>query len=479
MKPFISIFFIILLLTSCSNYPSIKNSTRVADTTLNQNVHNQKIIALLQDSKKLTSSSTMTQLVEKAIQNSNDPEPLYNLAYAHMRNAQITKNIHEHDLAINYFKEVLVLVPGNQAALMALYNIYYDDTLHNRQLLAFEQAKHYFFQIPIAIQETSNPPSLAKYAAVVNLQETQRQPDHKVLRGILLNAIQEQPLNHHAYIQLAKLYSEDGYYALALATLKLGAENIHDSAELYSAIAATHEQRANIYNCSYEQPQDIVKAATYYKLAIPLAPDNASLHYNLSGDFFDQNLNNLGLHELHIALTLDSSSSSLSLAAQHYSNLGHITKANHFLEEAISKGFNIHNASYHEINMNQGNWQKAAEGFAAYIKTRTHYSVYDVIKNDIIAQQTSQAARIDNTLVTFNNDWEENLFNFWTAKINDAELKKRAINRCEKTEYYFYSGYQDLQAGKTAQAHIKFAETLKQNTYRFIERPLAQHFLQK
>ena len=77
-----------------------------------------------------------------------------------------------------------------------------------------------------------------------------------------------------------------------------------------------------------------------------------------------------------------------------------------------------------------------------------------------------------------NNKWEQTLLNYWQARASADDLKKTALTRCEKTEYFFYTGYQDLQAGRTAQAHTKFKAAIDQNTYRFIERPLAAYFLQ-
>ncbi len=57
------------------------------------------------------------------------------------------------------------------------------------------------------------------------------------------------------------------------------------------------------------------------------------------------------------------------------------------------------------------------------------------------------------------------------------QFKQAANNRCERTEYFFYSGYRDYRAGKTVAAKANFSAALQQNTYRFIERPLARHFL--
>jgi len=475
----LSIFTALLLLTSCSSTTpsSLDASTTQANTTKQKIINN--ITVLLQESKKINSSPAIAILIKKSEENSNAPEPLYDLAYAHLKHAQATQNMAEYNLAKNYFSETLLLVPGNLAVIGALYNIYYDDTLHDRNANAFQTAKDYFLQMPESVQETMNPPSLAKFIATAIKQDTQHQPNHQMLREILLQAIQEQPKNDSAYIQLAKIYTEDHYFTLAIATLKLGAENITDSAELYKAIALTYEKRANVNNCSYENPKDIANATKYYKLAIPLAPDNQELHYNLSGSLLDQHQNLLGLNESSIALELNPTSTTLSITAQDYSILGYTKNANALLELALNKGLATSETSYHEINMNLGDWEKAANGFSAYVKTHNSFTVYDLIKSDIIAQQSQQQPWLTQNKITFNNKWEESLLNYWTDNISADALKKMAHNSCEKTEYYFYSGYKDLYNDQTAQAKIKFAEALDQNTYRFIERPLARNFLKK
>jgi hypothetical protein len=310
-------------------------------------------------------------------------------------------------------------------------------------------------------------------------QESQHQPNHQQLREILLNAMQEHPRNDIAYIELAKLYSEDHYFTLALATLKLGAENIHDSVELYKAIGLTYEQRAEANGCNYEHSSDIANASKYYKLAIPLKPTEQSLHYNLSRTLFDQNLNNLALYEADIALELEEGKTDFAIAAQNYSMLGNNKKANALLHRAMDNGYTMSETGYHEIFMNEGDWKTAARGFSAYINSRTSYSVYDLIKSDIIAQQSQEKPWLVNKKISLNSDWEENLFKYWDTKITADELKKKAITSCEKTEYYFYTGYQDYRDGKIELAKSKFSAALNQNTYRFIERPLARYFLQK
>ncbi len=490
MKLIIRALTVLLLLTSCGNTQHLTNKN--SET---KSLSNNKISTLLQDSQKANPSATIAQLVKNVAQNINDPQSLYELANAHIQSAYITKKTHEQDLAITYYNEILLLMPGNQAVIQALYNIYYNETLSNRNSLAFSKATEYFQQISKHARAKINPPSLAQFAAARFLQESQNQtPNSQALREILLRAIQEQPQNDNAYIQLAKLYSDDRYFSLALATLKLGAENITDSVALYNAIASTYENRANINNCNYEHPNDIINASKYYKLAISLSPDSSQQHYKLSSTLFDQNLNYLGLYESELALALDQTSTNLSISAQNHSMLGDSKKANQFLERALNTGLSIGDVSYHEILMNQGDWQRAAKGFAAYIKTREHYSLYDLIKSDIIWQQSSQQQPptkqqaqqqtepqpwIVNKKIDLTSDWEESLFNYWTKKISAEELKKVAINSCEKTEYYFYTGYRDYRAGKLAQAEIKFSEALKQNTYRFIERPWARLFLQQ
>jgi hypothetical protein len=438
-----------------------------------------KMSSYLQASQKINNSPLISQSIQKALQDPGNTEPLYGLGYIHMEAGITNKNMSELELAEIYFKEVLVQFPGNQVVLQALYNVYYDNTLRSRSPDAFDKAKAIFLQIPERVRTESNPPSLAKYAATAYLQEKNRQPDRQALREILLAAIQESPHTENAYIQLAKLYSEDRYFPLAIATLKLGAETNQSSADLYKAIADTYTQRAEVNGCSYENPTDIQNSRKYYQMAIPLKPEDQSLHTLLSQAFFDQNNNHLGLHEAQIALDIKPTKESISLKARYLSSLGHHTQALAALQNAVGQGYSLSDAGYHEIFMNQGDWNRAAEGFNAYIKNQEKFNVYDVIKGDIIAQQAQIPAWPLAKQVALNNTWEKTLFSYWQARISADELKKMALSRCEKTEYFFYTGYRDLQAGKITQAHTKFKAAINQNTYRFIERPLAGYFLQK
>ena len=476
MKLIIPIFTLLMLLTSCSS-KHLNHTLPETKLSLENGLSD-----LLDESLKINKSATIAQLVKNAVQKAKDPQSLFELANAHIQSADTAKNLREHDLAIAYYNNILLVMAGNQATIHALYNIYYNDTLSNHNSLAFAKATEYFQQLSEQARAKMNPPSLAQFVATALLQESKQQAvNHQALREILLRAIQEQPQSDNAYIQLAKLYNDDHYFSLALATLKLGAENITDSVELYNAIAFTYENRANLHNCNYEHPSDIINAAKYYKLAIPLNPNNSQQHYKLASTLFDQNLGYLGLYESELVLALHQTSTNLSISAQNHSMLGHSKKANELLERALNSGLTISDVSYHESLMNQGDWQKAATGFAAYIKTRDHYSLYDLLKSDIISQQLSMPEQpwIINKKIDLTSEWEEKLFNYWTKKISEEELKKSAITRCEKTEFYFYAGYQNYRIGQLTQAKTKFTEALKQNTYRFIERPWARYFLQQ
>lgn len=474
LKLLLCIFIALLLQTSC-------NSTRLdsGKTAMPKAVDDNKISALLQQSNAMATTPGIALLAKKAAENIYIAEPLYALAYAHLKHAQAAQNIPELNLAAAYFNEILLLLPGNQAVITSLYNIYYDDILHGRNSDALAKAKALLQQMPESVQATMNPPSLAYFVASARRQEAQQQVDRQLLREILLQAIQEQPRNDSAYIQLARIYTADRYFSLAIATLKLGAEQIVDSVELYKAIASTYEKRASSHNCHYEHPGDIANISKYYKLAIPLTPQDQELHYSLANALIDQQQTFLALNESTIALELGPTSATLGITAQDYSVLGYPQKANELLALALAKGLSIGDPRYHEIQMNQGNWQQASNGFAAYLKLQKTFSVYDFIKSDILAQQTQTPPLLTRDQITPSSLWEENLFSYWNSAVSDEALKKIAYNRCEKTEYYFYSGYKDLHSGQTAQAKTKFAAALKQNTYRFIERPLARYFLQR
>jgi hypothetical protein len=484
MKKFISLCILVsIVLSGCAAPNDIKkvgtrktNDKKVA-VTIAANAH--KMSSYLVSSQKINSNPLVVTLIKKALAEPNNTEPLYGLGYLHMEAGITNKNTSELELAEIYLKEVLTQFPGNQSVLQALYNVYYDNTLRSRTPNAFASAKAIFVQIPESARGELNPPSLAKFAATAYQQEKNKQPDRQALREILLAAIQESPQTDNAYIQLAKLYSEDRYFPLAIATLKMGEENNKASADLYKAIADTYVKRSEVNGCNYENPLDIQNSSKYYQMAIPLKPEDQALHTALSQAFFDQNRNQLGLHEAQLALDIKPTKENISLKAQHLSTLGYHTQALALLQAAVGKGYSLSDAGYHEIYMNQGDWNKAAEGFDAYIKNRTQFNVYDLIKGDIIARQAQVQPWPLAKQVSINNKWEQSLFNYWQARASADDLKKIALTRCEKTEYFFYTGYQDLQTGKTAQAHTKFKAALDQNTYRFIERPLAAYFLQK
>ncbi len=489
IKKIASLFaFVSVLLSGCT----VPNNMKMAGTqqTEMRNTHDKKVaIAVPSNAHKMSSQLMLSQninsnplaatFIKKALADPQNTEPLYGLGYLHMESGIANKDASELELAEIYLKEVLTQFPGNQAVLQALYNVYYDNTLRSRTSNAFEKAKVIFVQIPESGRDKLNPPSLAKYAAALLQQEKDRQPDRQALREILLAAIQESPQTDNAYIQLASLYSEDRYFSLAIATLKIGAENNQSSTDLYKAIADTYVKRSEANGCNYENPTDIQNSGKYYQLAIPLKPEDQALHTALSQAFFDQDRNQLGLHEAQLALDIKSSKENISLKAQHLSALGYHTQAIALLQNAIGQGYSLSEAGYHEIFMNQGDWKKAAEGFNAYIKNRTTFSVYDLIKSDIIARQAQLQPWLITRQVVTSNTWEKTLLDYWQTLISADDLKKIALTRCEKTEYFFYTGYQDLQAGKTAQAHSKFKAAIDQNTYRFIERPLAAYFLQK
>jgi len=452
--------------------PAEKNSAAAS-------VSSHKMARYFQESKKINGSATVNTLIQNALKDPENTEPLYALGYLHMQHGISAKNAQELELAEAYLNEVLTQFPGNQSVLQALYNIYYDNTLRNRDANAYEKAKAIFIQFPDSLHSQMNPPSLARFAATTVQQEKDHQTDHQALRDILLQAIHESPETDNSYIHLARLYREDRYFALAIATLKLGVENNASSAALYEAIGDTYTKRADVSGCNYEHTSDIRNAGKYYQLAIPLNPDDQALHFSLSQTFFDQNLNQLGLNEAQIAVAIKPSRESISLNAQNLSTLGYNQQALTLLEQAIAQGYSNKDAGYHEIYMNKGDWQNAASGFDSYVKNQERFSVYDLIKSDMIAQQAQVQPWLSSQKITLSNTWEKALFNYWSEALSADDLKKQAITSCEKTEYYFYTGYKDLLAGNKTQAKTKFIAAINQNTYRFIERPLARYFLER
>lgn len=423
-------------------------------------------------------STEITALEAEVEQTPGNAELHYKLGVAYIVDAEKNKSPRSRELAIKNFRQVLKLVPGNTATLKLLYNIYYEDIVAGDDQ-AFTEASSIFNQLSATTQTEVNAPSLGVFLHHYLAQKKTGEKKPADLYNALLAAIHEQPASDKAYIQLAKMYREENYFPLALATLKLGAEQITDSGDLYEAIANTYEARAEASGCSYEQTAYVSDAIHFYQQAVPHAPESAALHYALARLYLDQNLYQLALHESGILVELDPTAENIAFSAQNYSMLGNEQTAHTLLEQARTQGLTTSDSAYHEIYMNSGEWMKAALSFTDYLKAQKKISVYDAIKADIIGQQ----ADIDFSKLTpqkqlvFNTEWEAAVYAFWTNKMTRSQFEQTAKNSCELTEYFFYSGYRDYRAGKLSAAKQNFSAALQQNTYRFIERPLARHFL--
>jgi len=450
------------LLSGCSQQPYNERLSNTATATLS-------------GSNTAPEIATLEAEVQQSPKNA---ELHYKLGLAYIIDAEKNKSVRSRELAIKNFQQVLTLVPGNPATLKLLYNIYYEDVAAGKEQ-AFAKASAVFNQLPESVQTDVNAPSLGVFLQRYIAQKKSGKKNRPELYNALLAAIHEQPASDKAYIQLAKMYREENYYPLALATLKLGAEHIADSQSLYEAIATTYEARAEANGCNYEKSTYIDDAIHYYQQAVPLAPERADLHYALARLYLDQNRYQLALHESSILVELEPTAENIAFSAQNYSILGKEQTSHQLLEQAKTQGLTTSDSAYHEIYMNSGEWMKASLSFTDYLQAQKNISVYDVIKADIIGQQADLdfSKLTEQKKLVFNSEWEAAVYAYWTNKMTRAQLEQTASNRCERTEYFFYSGYRDYRAGKNTAAKESFSAVLQQNTYRFIERPLARHFL--
>jgi len=453
---------ILVLVSGCSQQPLMEQAAQIKPAITSGS----------------SASAEITALETEAEKTPNNAELHYKLGLAYIVHAEKNKSTRSRELAIKNFRKVLKLVPGNPATLKLLYNIYYEDIVAGNDK-AFAKAINIFNQLSAATQTEVNAPSLGVFLHRYVAQKKSGKKNLPELYSALLAAIHEQPASDKAYIQLAKMYREENYFPLALATLKLGAEQITDSGDLYEAIANTYEARAEASGCSYETADYVGDAIQFYQQAIPLAPEDAELHYALARLYLDKNLYQLALHEASILVELEPTAENIAFSAQNYSMLGKEPKAQQLLALAKAQGLTASDSAYHEIYMNSGDWMKAALSFTDYLQAKKTISVYDAIKADIIGQQADLdfSALIQKKQLTFNSEWEAAVYAFWTNKLTRTQFEQTAKNRCERTEYFFYSGYRDYRAGNLSAARKNFSAALQQNTYRFIERPLARHFL--
>ncbi len=423
-------------------------------------------------------SAEIQRLEKIAAANSQDPEAQFNAGRAYAKAADTDHAKVKRSKALEYFERTLALAPGNESTLNAIYDLRYRQTLEDGEEYVGELKKT-FAKLAPELQQALNPPSLALFIYHYVDQSQSSYKDYGQLQKLLLDAITEQPHNDTVYVQLAALYRQQGYYPLALATLKEASRQGDVSAELLRAIAKTYEARAEAEGCSYERRNYLQDAIDYYKRAVPINTKEGATHYQLASLYLDQNQPQLAMNEAQILYDLDAKPENLSFIAEQYAILGNFDKALEFIAKAQAQGLDKSDATIHEIYMYAGHWTEAANAFRAYLSGQKFLSVYDRIKADILSERSSEdlSAALQGLKVHSYSDWESAVYAFWSQKISAEQLQTQVHNTCERTEYYFYSGYRDLMAGNAQRARGAFASALQQKTYRFIERPLARQFL--
>jgi cytochrome c-type biogenesis protein CcmH/NrfG len=459
-----------VLLTGCQ---SLQNSGSVTEAVIKEikqkRAHKQK---------EASKNPYIVQAEAARVQNPDDPEAWYNQGMAYWQDYEKSVSASSRNEAIKSFQTVLKIMPGNVSTIRALYKIYYRSLVLGDSE-SFLQATNYFNQLTPEEQKSLNPPSFAQYIYLHYQQEREKKVDYPLLHKTLLQAIQEQPSAEAGYIQLSKLYAKQYHYSLAIATLHLGIENNPDSTDLLKAVASTYEARASAETCHYENSKFIDKASHYYLKAIPLQADSADLHLGLARLFMDRDLPQLSANEMEILLSIQPNAANYAFAAHNYAFMGKKDLAHRYIELAKTEGLLSSDSAYFEVYMTTGDWLKAALSFTDYIQSQKRLAVYDAIKADIITQQSkvNLSRLLDNKELVYANDWQALLYAWWKGEMELEKLASFASNKCEKTELYFYAGYKAMQQGKKSLAKEAFSKSIEQNTYRFIERPLAKRFL--
>ena len=423
-------------------------------------------------------SGEIKRLEKIAAANPRDPEAQFNLGRAYAKELETSHNPASLSQAVAAFERVLLLAPGNASTLSALYNLRYRQTLEDGEE-AFAELKNVYQRMTPEQRLAMHPPSLALFIYHYLDQRQSDQQDFAQLQQLLLDGLTEEPGSEAVYVQLAALYREQGYYPLALATLKEASRQLKPSADLLGAIGKTYEARAEAEGCSYERGNYLEDAIRYYKQAVPVAKDDAQIHYHLAGLFLDQNQPQLAMNEARILFELDAKAENQAFIAEQYAMAGDNAQALKLLEQSLQLGLSPSDGTIHEIYMYAGRWPEAASAFRTYLGGRKNLSVYDRIKADIISERSGQdlSDALGGRKLHSYSEWEAAIYAFWTSKLSAEQLQTQVSNSCQRTEFYFYSGYRDLIAGNAQRARGAFAAALQQNTYRFIERPLARQFL--
>lgn len=287
----------------------------------------------------------------------------------------------------------------------------------------------------------------------------------KDLIQLLLQALQEQPLNANLWLELSTQYEDDDNVWMAIYAAQRAAALEPEDASIQFQLGESLHAVAMNSGCAYEEKPYLKAALPYFLKAIALKPqqlylDNAALIYLRLG------LPPLAYDQAKKAWQLQKNKWTGTHYAQAALQLGKIDEARTVAKETIQQFDEIELYTLLiAIDLRQGQWQSAAKTSDIFLtELRKRYpgsnsaNFFTPLSSqwfNAIANQHSQPLELQS--LSANSEWGNTLLQAIHNRSQNATsppLIQFAQTACQKTEALFYEALLSWMQGDVNQAKI-------------------------
>ncbi|HEY7772145.1 MAG TPA: hypothetical protein VIC26_03120 [Marinagarivorans sp.] len=372
----------------------------------------------------------------------------------------------ERDLAkqiINGYQKILEQTPNYVPALRGLYSFYYFDAQkvepfwqeRDKSLATLEAL---YRRLPPLVRREHYPPSFADYQRDSVRTSLGRAPMSQTQAlAALLAALKDEPRNAMIRTIFAEHIDQMGFGVISQAVLVEAMRSQPNEDIFPHAMANLLYQRALDNPCVQDDAQTLRPALAYYREALSLNPD-ARVHSDLGVIYGLLGLQPLMVNEA-AALVRQGDLKSLWQAGYLYLYGGNIDKAGHAFNAAdklASLKRQPQGRTYIDYLMVTNQWDKAAEYYPDYLRSKTALDSYDLLLASMIATvaySENDEIAFENVWlpprqVTLRSPWPETLLDLTWGEVSvDAVASNLQNTRCNVAQLHFYAGFNAMLQG--------------------------------
>jgi len=412
----------------------------------------------------------------------NNTQAQEKLANLYLSYYQKNQNPADRAAAIKQHRILLQQAPNHEQGNLGLYGLLTTKALEDRKQQDLPELYAIFERSPAISESEMLAPSLI--TAMIDLSNIRhKNPDLSNVKQLLKQATNEIPGSPKPYMIMANIHLKEGQYEQAVTEL-------NRAVTLAPGKLDPHIMLANVLYSKLEktacrEDQILLRSTTRaVESAVKLNPNAPGLHFMLARLYLTSGRDEAYLSEAKLMAEQSKNEFGDLFLAEAKRNLGDIAGALKAYENnSPAKKFkDIHNEGLGRTYFMQMNWEKAAQHFEQSEAATKYPNFYLRIMRSITSQKQGQPEEAKQLLFDFpasgiQTKWQQRIHAYHLEKQPAETLLSQATNLCERTEAYFFTGFQHWISGDIDATRKAFQKVVNENYHPFREFSMARYAL--